>query len=184
MEGARKAALYLHGLTAADREWLLSQLPASEIDSLRGLLDELQMLGIPNEPLLEAASTAVEPTITITDSDSELQSEHDLLHGADPDAVVQLLIHEPIAVISTLMRISNWSWKKPLLEALSTPRHEQLMASLNSAAYVTPRVQAALLDAVNVRFASKPASMCVVEPRRTAEVNSLPARWWRRIWPR
>jgi hypothetical protein len=45
--GRRRAALTLHALAASDREWLLEQLPASDSSALRGLLAELQELGIP-----------------------------------------------------------------------------------------------------------------------------------------
>ena len=45
--GRRRAALTLHALAAPDREWLLEQLPATDSAALRGLLAELQELGIP-----------------------------------------------------------------------------------------------------------------------------------------
>ena len=45
--GRRRAALTLHALAASDREWLLEQLPPAERATLRGLLAELQELGIP-----------------------------------------------------------------------------------------------------------------------------------------
>lgn len=46
-EGTRRAALALHALSAADRDWLLAQLQPQQQLALRSSLEELQELGIP-----------------------------------------------------------------------------------------------------------------------------------------
>jgi hypothetical protein len=60
--GRRRAALTLHALATPDREWLLEQLPAAERGALRGLLVELQDLGIPADAdVIRSALAEVTP---------------------------------------------------------------------------------------------------------------------------
>lgn len=182
MDGARKAALYLHGLPHADREWVLNQLPAAEFESMKCLLQELQELGIPSEPLIDMVFMTNE-SMAISTLDQEPSLEHCVLRDAPPEAVVQLLIYEPVVVLSLLLRMDGWRWRQPLLDALTPLRREQLMASLDSGVKVAPRVQTALLNAVSSRLSTIPSSMRIsAEPRRIAKMSARS--WWRRIWPR
>ncbi|NML42924.1 hypothetical protein HHL11_04120 [Ramlibacter sp. G-1-2-2] len=57
--GARRAALLLHAMQPADRQWVLAALPAAQVGALRDMLAELEVLGIPPDdallrPLAEA----------------------------------------------------------------------------------------------------------------------------------
>lgn len=61
--GYRRAALTLHALSAADRTWLLAQLPEAHRVALQSLLEELQSLQIPADETvirtaLEAAASS------------------------------------------------------------------------------------------------------------------------------
>ena len=47
MKGIRQAALCLHGLNEHDRKWLLNQLPSIHRNALRGMLRELNQIGVP-----------------------------------------------------------------------------------------------------------------------------------------
>ncbi|HSV47305.1 MAG TPA: hypothetical protein VLJ58_16060 [Ramlibacter sp.] len=51
-DGLRRAALALHGLSPADREWMIERLPVHKRDALQELLQELTVLGIPADPQL------------------------------------------------------------------------------------------------------------------------------------
>jgi len=56
----RRAALTLHALSDRDQRWLLERLPVRQSGTLRGLLHELQSLGIPADmlPGIEGANDA------------------------------------------------------------------------------------------------------------------------------
>lgn len=50
--GLRRAALALHAVHETDRDWLMQQLPAADQAALNVLLQELQALRIPPDPVL------------------------------------------------------------------------------------------------------------------------------------
>lgn len=51
-DGLRRAALALHGLSPADRQWMIDRLPVQKQADLQPLLQELAALGIPADPRL------------------------------------------------------------------------------------------------------------------------------------
>ncbi len=127
--GLRRAALTLHALGPADREWLLRRLPAQSRQALGQLLAELSELGIPPDDavirvaLSEAASEPSMPTgearalcLVLADENRAVQS---LLLAALPasqrDAVLQ---HWPHELVNRPSAVAAPSWTPALRAAL------------------------------------------------------------------
>jgi hypothetical protein len=94
----RLAALTLHGLSVADRQWVLGQLRPVQRAELETLLAELRELGIPSDPgLVEAAvhPQPGEPSLDVPPPapiDSTPQILADLFRD-EPDGLVSLYLH-------------------------------------------------------------------------------------------
>lgn len=119
MSGVRQAALVLHGLAPADREWMLSRLPDDRADDLRVLLQELQEIGIPAEPAL--IRSAIEPR-TGGDDRRGLRG----IAEAGADEIYSILCNEPDPLIATVMSSSAWPWAEGLLARLGPARAQRI----------------------------------------------------------
>jgi hypothetical protein len=106
---SRQAALLVHSLSAADREWVLSRLSGAEQERLRGLLSELGELGIPKDRrLVESALTAAVPraaTVATMPVDDE-----GLVRHAGAEAIADALHREPNAFVRKLIACADWPW--------------------------------------------------------------------------
>lgn len=109
--GLRRAALALHALGEADREWLLSRLPAQSRETLDPLLVELGELGIaPDDAVIRVALSEVVADAPVATDEAralcavladEAPAVQSLLLAALPasqrDAVLQHWPHELFA---------------------------------------------------------------------------------------
>lgn len=89
-EGLRRAALTLHALTAEDRDWLLRQLPPAHGQALEPLLEELKVLGIPQDQSLVQAALRSRRTMAEPDL-AQAQALYQALSHEDPVLQGQLL---------------------------------------------------------------------------------------------
>lgn len=110
----RQAALLLHGLPGADREWLLEQLPEAERAPLRTLVAELAALGIPTDRGL------VEEVIGGGGATAPAGAADRALANADPALLAEILRQEPAGLVAALLESGDWPWRGQLLEALGT----------------------------------------------------------------
>lgn len=127
--GLRHAALALHAMGRADRDWMLSQLGPDERVALRALLDELMQLGVPQDGrLLEAArsglSASPAPRHDGPAGNASALAEMDRealiarVAALTPERVVAVLREEPVVFASHLMRIHPWPWKAAAMSGL------------------------------------------------------------------
>jgi hypothetical protein len=138
MDGYRRAALTLHGLSEADRGWMLKQLPAPDQARLGGLLGELRALGMPADPALLAG---------LAERSAAPVSASAKLRAAPAQRVHAVLAHEPAALIAALLAIEAWPWREAVLEALP-PLREADRVSPN----VAPQLAAALVSCMEARL--------------------------------
>lgn len=114
---SRQAALLVHSLAAADREWMLSRLNMLEQERLRGLLSELGELGIPQDrrlvesALAQAAPQAPAAAPVPTDDDG-------LVKHAGAEAIAQALQGEPPAFVHKLIACGDWPWQEAVASRL------------------------------------------------------------------
>lgn len=125
MDGLRRAALTLHGLLPADREWVLSELDTSDRAALTQLLAELAELGIPadrelvQEALAGRQPPARGPRPTLV-----------RLRGATGDQIHTLMVHEPDALVAQLLLVEDWPWKSELLAMFGEARQGSVIAMM------------------------------------------------------
>lgn len=127
--GLRRAALALHALGQADREWLLNQLPVPSRQTLGELLAELSELGIPpDDEVIRVALSEAAPDHPMSTGEAralclvladEAPAVQSLLLAALPvpqrDAVLQHWPHELLARPSA---VAGPGWTPALHEAV------------------------------------------------------------------
>ncbi|NVE01861.1 hypothetical protein [Massilia sp. BJB1822] len=117
MSGHRQAAVALHGLAEADRQQILSQLPAADQRTLRSYLAELKELGFAsgaNETLMQAAMAgAARPA-----------NGQERLQAASAQQVYDILAWEPASLVAEVLAAGEWAWQADFL-ALCTPARRQ-----------------------------------------------------------
>ncbi|MGQ5524423.1 hypothetical protein ACUHMQ_14345 [Chitinimonas sp. PSY-7] len=112
----RHAALKLHGMERKDREWILSQLEETERDRLRTYLDELEMLGIPAQPLSFQPMAENAPPV--------------VLATAEPRDICAVFGKEPAWMLVQLLRLRSWPWERELLASLDAKRRSAILDEL------------------------------------------------------
>ena len=132
----------LHGLTAADRDWVLSQLPAQAKSQLLGLTT--REASAPDS----GAPTLLPPVVTSidrTDIPAALQS-------GDIQQLVQILREEPLWMTTALLSVRSWSRRAELQAALPALMRSQLEQSEHSACMLTPFAIEALMRLLATRL--------------------------------
>jgi hypothetical protein len=124
----RELALRLHGLNSSDQKWILAELPDRQASSLRELLDELKILGIPTTgswmPNLEISNSVVDKFLG-NKAAYPLDNAHKL-NLIPADVVKNVLAKEPVILIAHLIMIQSWSWTKALTKNLTPLKKQQL----------------------------------------------------------
>ena len=138
---ARRAALTLHALGAADRAWLLAQLPPVQREQLQAMLRELEALGIPAsgnllQDLLGAADAGVRPEAGASQaaraetsqlgSSTGFQQQQAALGRLDAALVARILQSEPAGLIAQLLHIHAWPWRQAVLEQLGLVKRRRV----------------------------------------------------------
>lgn len=137
----KKAALALHALSPADQAWMLARLGLTEQAQLNALLEELQTLGIPQEPaVIEAALQGNKPA-----QSSSVSPAQDW-QGVPVAALAQALADEPAQVMSACLLLLPSELAvslRPLLPSALQPHTERLPAGV----VLTPALREALTQA-------------------------------------
>lgn len=153
MKMYRKAAVFLHGLAAADRDWLLARLDGPQRAVLDELLDELSALGIPRTP-----SVLGDVGRLRFEDQFENQEEAPLYAGAPahvaalaaatPQALWSILEHQPDAIVSAVLSAEAWPWRDALLERMPALRRASVERRTAGSDAPTPKALDALLRTV------------------------------------
>ncbi|HHJ13926.1 MAG TPA: hypothetical protein ENJ79_06045 [Gammaproteobacteria bacterium] len=192
MTGVRRVALYLHGLHADDRQWLLENLDPDDRRKLRSMLTELEQMDVPRDqawlPDLAGAAVEKEPEPS---GPVGAKDYVDKIESADPERIAAVLDHETTAVVVQILNYRMWSWRQFYISRQFVQRRRCLVQALEQPGYrPKPRVQAALLEALAARLdvngevdqgtsfeAHLSGALAVAGRKRSA---SLWARLWRR----
>lgn len=121
-EGLRLAALRLHGVGAADREWILDRLERRERRTLVRLLRDLKRAGIGRESFralgTNAGTDAARPQAPAR-AEPALAGLPQELAQADAESVARALRGEPEWVRTTILAMHPWSWRRGVLQRLA-----------------------------------------------------------------
>lgn len=162
MRGYRRAALTLHGLLPADREWMMAQLPESQREQLGSHLAELVHLGIPaDRALLDDAVRLARSAQPLSDAPLDTR-----LRYASCDQILQVLVTEPDQLIALVLKIEPWPWRDELLERLGVERRGRV-ARLLRQLELKSGLGEALLSGLARRLERLPApKAALVQPLR------------------
>ncbi|MFT4171324.1 MAG: hypothetical protein QM639_02095 [Rhodocyclaceae bacterium] len=167
---SRKAALLLHAMSEADRQWALARLSPESRTTAVAFLDELRTLGIPadeslvREALDEAASQIRDKVETI-----------DPLSSASPEVMLGLLRYESVNTIAWVLSLRDWPWREAFLSRLSPSLREDVLLAC------IPEVPPALAASIRSVLAERLAAMAAHQTTSAVTVSEAKSR--RRLWP-
>lgn len=172
----RKAAVFLHGLAAADRDWLLARLNEPQRNVLDGLLKELCALGIPQIPTILAEVGR----LRFEDRDEAplragAPAHIAALASATAEALWLILEHQPNAVVSAVMLAEAWPWHEAILELMPASRRESVEGEAAVRHPPTSKTRDALLRTVARRL---PAQDDVVREQAAGTTRPRRSSWW------
>ncbi len=170
--GARHAALLLHAMAPADRNWMLDVLPHQERAALVPLLAELEALGIERDSALIDAATSGEEfaapaalqanEVVSGMPHSAVRPDEAMLRSLDAEQVsvlAGLLWIEPAGLIAEFLGVADWPWHEALLEAMGPMQRRKIeahLATMGTAASMPPGLRAALISMVVARLRGRP----------------------------
>jgi hypothetical protein len=150
--GTRRAALLVHAMAPADRAFILDALPEAQRTTLRGLLEELEALGIARDPawVADATGHAVHAPRGPLSDEERLRA----LDEEEMDSMVRLMRAEPAGVVARWLCAGDWPWHDQLLAGLE-PGHRRRVEALlpvSASSVPPPAMRAALFAAVSGRL--------------------------------
>lgn len=188
----RRAALLLHAMAPADRDWILSHLPAGGKGRLQALLRELGELGMPRDAallkqVLSAPAPAREPTLeaeALPFEPADL-TPAEAIAAADPARLAAVLSDEPVELVAALLSLRDWTWREALqreLGPLTARQVAQRQAELGSVIRSGSAAERVLLAALLRRLRELPAGAppepgLRALPAPAAPKSAAPRRW-------
>jgi hypothetical protein len=166
----RRAALLLHAMAPADRNWVLRQLPPGGHDRLRELLRELAELGIPRDAALlkhfAVAPVARDTTRQVEALPYELSgaAPAETIAAADPARLAVILGGEPVELLALLLSARDWPWRTAFLGHLGPLKARQIkerLALASPALRIGGKGESMLLAAVQRRMRDTSADMSI-----------------------
>lgn len=160
----RRAALALHATGAADRAWLLAQLPAAHRAALETMLSELAALGVPPDRQLTqrllAQPVRVPPPVAVV-AEQDARQGHRWLASVRARDLAAVLQEEPAALVAHVLRLLPAPQREAVLALLMGPLlrqvNEALRTSDDADASAAPRLTRLLLEQLPARL-PRPAS--------------------------
>jgi hypothetical protein len=179
--GERHAALALHSMAAADRDWMLQQLGAERRAVIERLLAELRELGVAAQPqrLADECDVLPAPGAGLPPREALRQLPADVLH--------QLLRREPDRLIADVLQLGPFVEQAELTRLLrGSGRHvEPPEPSLGDAPRTATRRTELLVDVLLRRAADcAPRKSLAVLAEPAAPVQGWLQRLLRRARPR
>lgn len=140
----RKAALLLHAMAPADRDWLLNRMSAPEGQALRGLLAELAELGIPPDTELLGSllqAPRAREALAAPAARAEASGDAPFLMALDAgpiDALVRAWQGQPPRLVARALCLRPWPWRPLALEKLPLPQRRRVMDLMESTSLDAP----------------------------------------------
>ena len=126
MSGHRKSALLLHGISAKDKQWALSQVPIDDQRVLNEYLCELEDAGIPKDQYLldTVINNRTVGAAIIKLDEMALQQ----LHKASASKMLDVLANEPQTLVLFVLALGDFHWHQGYMDALPFHQREKLRA--------------------------------------------------------
>lgn len=114
-ENYRKVALRLHGLAKADQQWILNKIPRDRRNALRGMLRELEGIGVPKDIQVEIDDDEAELSGATLASDGQMSkndSKDDSVKPKEPKIDQPAQFQTPTALARAIGIIDSTSAKQ------------------------------------------------------------------------
>jgi hypothetical protein len=168
---ARRAALTIHALPAADREWMMQRLDLPQRRTMEVLLGELDSLGVVADArMVEQALAAV----------TEPKAEpvwHWTLAGCDADTMLACLKDEPAMLVARVLERGPWPWDSALLERMHPLRRRHVEQCRRDGTPASAGLDEWVLTRLAQRVAATIEAPDIGASRRSSLASSL--RGWR-----
>jgi hypothetical protein len=139
----RLAALTLHALAAADREWLLGRLMPAQASHLRALLAELVDLGIPPDPALIDSARRIATQASLNGPNAPPWM------NLSPTAFRKLLSEEPLQLVARALSNFDADRQVELLAQWPQPDRAEIQSLCQACVtHPAPALNAAVMNAL------------------------------------
>jgi hypothetical protein len=175
----KRAALELHGLSTADREWVLGRLAPTEQARVKPLLVELDQMNVRFDAasVAEGGDAGTAPRPSQSALAKAPASARSIVHDADASAISRLLSSEPSWVANALLALDAWPWSAAVRESLAL----RAPAARNG---VTPAALGETLLSLVAERLQAPAPAAINGHRNGHSLNGSSLGVWDRVWPR
>ena len=169
MSSHRRAAVAIHALNEADRQWVLAELPSNDRATLFQYLIELDELGF-SSPGMVSMEKIVAGTSPANDS-----AATDVVWGASAADMFSILQAEPASLVAQVLSLREWPWASACLRTFSPTRQERIADASPSSNEEGPAKTQFIIDACATRLRQKRAEQPTVDamPSRLSAANGL-----------
>jgi len=127
MPELRQAALCIHGLSYKDQKWVLKKLPKQQRLAIKGMLRELDSIGIPtDQDWLPQVEEQVNTENFDKSFDEVMMKKIDVIDKASLFDIKKLLLVESDDFVASVMVARHWSWQEEFLGVLSKQRKSRI----------------------------------------------------------
>ncbi len=159
-EGLKKSALRIHGLSKADQEWILGNLPQEERSLLAVMLFELDEMNLPESSAVFSDLVEKESDILVQGNGInkyEAASKRDIINNASFSAVASILVSEPDWIIALVLLCGEWKWTDELIGQLRIDQREQVYEKIKKIPARLPlKLEQAVIDLLAEALIKKP----------------------------
>ncbi len=189
-EGYKRAALSIYDLADADRQWLLSRLPAAEGEALQNLVGELSsrsLRRIAGWRQLIARGLSAKPGRARSTAHDE-----GVIQAISAQQVKEGLEQEPDWVVAVILSHHPWPWIAEYLASIEQHRRQSIARYVKEVEALKPALRDTIVDLLEMKLRSTE-----VRPTKSSKgthfdeilrgiEQGLPAkkRDWRSLWKR
>lgn len=156
--GLRKAALTLHALPSADRQKVWSRLDETQRNCLSPLLEELQVLGIPQGRQWLPDDVSVPVSVRKGGAPLDVQQMRARLWRLSPDEAIVLLAGQSIDTVAAVLTVADWPWAAEVVSHWPADQRHALRIRMDVKRQWPPKLAAQLLHSFWTRLGTAPVT--------------------------
>lgn len=164
---ARRAALTIHALPAADRKWMMQRLEAQQRRTIEVLLEELDSLGV------VADGRMVEQALATAPESKAEPAWRQTLAACDAATMVACLKDEPAMLVARVLERGPWRWDSAVLERMHPLRRRHIEQCRRDGTPTSAELDEWVLTALAQRVDAANEATDIVVSRRPVFASNL-----------
>jgi hypothetical protein len=190
-EGYKRAALSIYGLADADRQWLLSRLPAAEGEALQNLIGEISSRGLQR---ISGWRQLIAGGLRANKSGTTQSAAHGegAIEAASAQEIRDALEQEPDWVIAVIMAHRTWPWTAEYLTAIEQHRRLSIARYVKDVEALKPTLRDTIVELLETKLRRTATKLAQSSKgahfdnilRDLEQGSQAKKRRWRSLWSR